>query len=152
MLARLIAAAAFVAAAPAALADASGLEVRLPSGDASRGIDTILRLAATKTLGARPNTHRLHGNAVWLRDAAPDPDERWRLIVGYGTLVGRQTGLVADVMREQERALGEMASIAEVRLRHELARGMTLSFGAGAGHGGPGAPRWRIVAGFAQSF
>lgn len=127
----------------------------LPTGRASRGIDTTMRLAATKTLGAQPNTHQVHGNLVWMRNAAPAPDERgerWRLIVGYSTLLGRQTGLVADVIREQERARGDMASIAEIGLRHELSHGTTLSFGAGAGRGGPSAPRWRLVAGFEQSF
>ena len=127
----------------------------LPTGRESRGIDTTMRLAATKTLGARPNTHQVHGNVVWMRNAAPGPEERgerWRLIVGYSTLLGRQTGLVADVIREQERARGEMASIAELGVRHELAHGTTFSFGAGAGRGGASAPRWRVVAGFEQSF
>ena len=33
-----------------------------------------------------------------------------------------------------------------------LAHGTTLSFGAGVGRGSPSAPRWRLVAGFEQSF
>lgn len=134
---------------------AAFLGFALPTGRESRGIDTTLRLAATKTLGAEPNTHQVHGNVVWMRDAAAGPEERserWRLIAGYSTVLGRQTGLVADVIREQERARGEMASIAEVGLRHELSHGTTFSFGAGAGRGSPSAPRWRVVAGFEQSF
>lgn len=127
----------------------------LPSGRASRGIDTTMRLAATKTLGGAPNLHQLHGNVVWMRNAAAGPEERserWRLIAGYSRLLSQQTGLVADVIREQERARGEMASIAELGLRHELSHGTTLSFGAGVGRGSPSAPRWRLVAGFERSF
>lgn len=127
----------------------------VPSGRESRGIDTTMRLAATKTLGAEPKKNQLHGNVIWMRNAAAGPEERserWRLIAGYSRLLGQQTGLVADVIREQERARGEMASIAELGLRHELAHGTTISFGAGAGRGSPSAPRWRVVAGFEQSF
>lgn len=127
----------------------------LPTGRESRGIDTTLRLAATKTLDAGPAKQQVHGNIVWMKNAAPGPEERserWRLIAGYSRLLGQQTGLVADVIREQERARGEMASIAELGVRHELAHGTTISFGAGAGRGSPSAPRWRVVAGFEQSF
>jgi hypothetical protein len=131
------------------------LAFALPSGRESRGIDTTLRLAATKTLGGAPYLQQVHGNVVWMRNAAASPEERgerWRLIAGYSRLLSQQTGLVADVIREQERARGEMASIAELGLRHELAHGTTLSFGAGVGRGSPSAPRWRLVAGFEQSF
>lgn len=76
----------------------------------------------------------------------------WRVSADYGSLLGRQAGLVADVMREQERALGEPVSIAGVGLRRELSRETTLSLSFGAGTGSPGAPRWRLVAGFEQSF
>ncbi len=76
----------------------------------------------------------------------------WRISAGYRRLLGRQTGLVADVIREQERALGEAVSIAEVGVRHPLSRETAFSLGIGAGTGGPSAPRWRVIAGFEQSF
>jgi hypothetical protein len=105
------------------IAAAALLAAALPAlADESHGIDMALPLGATK------------------------------LVVGYEKLFGRQTGLVADVMREQERARGEIGGIAELGLRHELAGGMAISFGAGAGNGSPIAPRWRVVAGFEQTF
>lgn len=93
-------------------------------------------------------------NAIWLRNAAPQPEERserGRVIVGYSTLVASRTVLVADLIREQSPERGQMASIAEIGLRRELARETTLAAGVGAGHGS-GAPRWRLIAGLQQSF
>lgn len=105
----------------------------------------LLRLAAAAVLlvGANPV----------LADASDvQRSDRWRLTAGCSTPFGRQTGLVADVIREQRRALGDMASIAEIGVRHDFGRGARISFGAGAGTGSPNAPRWRVVAGFEQDF
>lgn len=144
MLARLIAAALGLAAT-AAFADGSNLELQLrwnlarfgpAAGRESLGVDMTLRLPATRALGAQPSTPWTLGNVVWIRNAK----------------LGPQNGLVADVIRELERARGEMASIAEVGVRHELSHETTFSFGVGAGHGSPMAPHWRVVAGFEQSF
>ena len=76
----------------------------------------------------------------------------WRVGADASPLLGRQSRLVAEVIREQERALGETASIAGLGLRRELSRETTLSLSFGAGSGGPAAPRWRLIAGFEQSF
>src|SRR5256885_14899198 len=50
---------------------AAFLRLDVPTGHESRGLDTTVRLAATKTLGAEPDTHQLHANAVWTRNAPP---------------------------------------------------------------------------------
>src|SRR5690349_19476865 len=101
----------------------------------------LLRLAAVAVLlvGANPA----------VADASGDGKAaRWQVSGGCGTLFGRQAGLVADVIREQRRALRDMASIAEIGVRHDFGRGARISFGAGTGTGSPNAPRWRVVAGF----
>lgn len=142
--------------------EASGLPalaafVRLdaPTGQESRGLDTTFRLAATKTLGAERYTHQVHANVMWTHNAAPLAEERShfaRVLLGYSTPFSERTVVVADVIREQERTRGEMASIAELGLRHALADKTTLSLGIGAGRGGADAPRWRLIAGLERSF
>jgi hypothetical protein len=126
-----------------------------PTGEGSRGLDTTFRLAATKTLGAERYTHQVHANVMWTRNAAPLADERShfaRLLVGYSTALNEHTVLVGDLIREQERTRGEMASIAELGLRRALASKTNLSLGVGAGRGGADAPRWRLMAGLEHSF
>lgn len=130
------------------------MRLDLPSGRDSRGVDPSVRLAATKTLGERAQTHQVHANVMWLRNAAAQPQERperGRLLLGYSTPVAARSVFVADWIREQSRERAQRASIAEVGLIHELARETTLAFGVGTGRGA-GAPRWRIVAGVQQAF
>jgi hypothetical protein len=97
----------------------------------------------------------VHANVVWTRNAAPGPEERShlaRLLLGYSTLLSERTVLVGDLIREQQRTRGEMASIAELGVRRELARETTISLGVGAAHGSADAPRWRFMAGLERSF
>lgn len=120
----------------------------------------LLRLIAAATFLAASSPALADGSNAGRttpRDFAPDGElaftvQGWRISAGYRRLPGRQTGLVADVIREQERALGETVSIAEVGMRHPLSRETAFSLGFGAGTGSPSAPRWRVIAGFEQSF
>jgi hypothetical protein len=126
-----------------------------PTGQDSRGLDTTLRLAATKTLGAERYTHQVQANLMWTHNAAPGADERShfaRVLVGYSTALNERTVVVADLIREQERTRGEMASIAELGVRRALAGKTVLSLGLAAGTGGADAPRWRLMAGLERSF
>lgn len=134
---------------------AAFLRLDVPTGHDSRGLDTTVRLAATKTLGAEPDTHQLHVNVVWTRNAAPGVDERTqvrRLLVGYSTLLGERTALVGDLIREEERSRGALGTIVELGLRRELSRETTLSLGVGTGRGSPEVSRWRLMAGLERSF
>ena len=134
---------------------AAFLEVDVPTGQRSRGVDPGLRLVATKTLSARPNTHQVHFNALWIRNNAPLPDahgRRVRLLAGYSTPLAERTVLVADVIRQHERERGQMSTIAEVGLRQEVARRTMVSFAVGSGRGGESAPRWRLHAAFERAF
>lgn len=136
-------------------ATALQLQLDLPSGRDTRGVDPTVRLIATKTLGNQPKTHQLHVNAAWTRNNSPMPGERReraQLIIGYSTALTERTTPVADLVREQERERGQMASIAEIGLRQDLGSKTTLSLGAGAGRGGDSAPRWRAVAAVERSF
>jgi hypothetical protein len=134
---------------------AAELQLALPSGKNTLGIDPTLRAIATKTLGSRPKTHQVHLNLAWTRNNRPDAGERReraQAVVGYSTPIGDKTAFVADLVREQQREVGEMATIAEVGIRRELAKQTTLSLGAGAGRGSPSAPRWRLNAGIERGF
>ena len=134
---------------------AAFLRLDAPTGERSRGLDTTLRVAATKTLGRERYTHQVHANLMWTRNAAPGAEERShfaRVLVGYSTALNERTVVIADVIREQERTRGEMASIAELGLRRALASKTTLSLGVGAGRGGAETPRWRLMAGLERSF
>ena len=134
---------------------AAFLRLDAPTGQDSRGLDTTFRLAATKTLGAERYTHQVHANLMWTHNAAPGVEERShfaRLLLGYSTALGERTVIVADIIREQERTRGEMASVVELGLRRALAEKTNLSLGFGAGTGGAEAPRWRLMAGIERSF
>lgn len=134
---------------------AAFLELDLPSGKGSRGVDAGLRLAATKTLGERARMHQVHLNAVWTRNAAPRPEERperVRWLAGYSTPLAEHTAFVADVIRQHERERGRMSTIAEVGMRRELAHRTIASFAVGTGRGSDGAPRWRLHAAFERAF
>jgi hypothetical protein len=129
------------------------VQADLPTGYRTSGTDTRVELIATRTLAARPGLHQIHFNAMWVRNAAPAPDERadrGRFIVGYSVLLGEHTALIADVVRQHERERGGMSTVVEAGLRRAadwLRRDATLSFGIGRGWGADSAPRLRVTAG-----
>lgn len=128
------------------------LRLDAPTGRQSRGLDTTLRLAASKTVA---DGQQVHANLAWTRNAGSGPDERAhlrRVLLGYSRLLGEHTLVVADAIREEERTAGAMATIFELGLRRELARETTLSLGVGAGRGSPEAPRLRFMAGVERSY
>ncbi len=134
---------------------AAELQLEFPTGKDTRGVDPTLRLISTKTLGSRAKQHQLHVNVGWTWNRAPQPSERrerGQLVLGYSTPLSGGTVLVADLVRQHERELGRMTSIAEVGFRRDLGPQTTLSVGAGAGRGGQSAPRWRVVAGIERGF
>lgn len=135
-----------------ALAAAVRLEV--PTGTHAEGIDTTLKLMATKTLGATPGANQLHLNAAWRNNSQPREGDRrntGRLILGYSTPLSAQTVLVADLIRGHAGEGGSMSTIAEIGLRKLLTRDTVAAFGIGHGHGDD-APRWRLTAGLQSSF
>ncbi|RPH46559.1 MAG: hypothetical protein EHM87_01510 [Burkholderiales bacterium] len=136
-----------------AIAVGAGLE--LPTGKNAEGTDLTLRLLATKTLGAVPGTHRIHGNASWRinDDALPgERDDTVRFGLGYSTPLSDATLLVADVMRGHGRlgATG-MSTVWELGVRQVFTPGTIVAVGLGVGSG-PDAPDWQVTAGVETRF
>jgi hypothetical protein len=136
-----------------AVAVGGGLE--LPTGKNAAGTDVTLEVLATKTLGERPGTHRIHGNFIYrINDdaRAGERDDTVRWILGYSTPLTDSTVVVADVVRGHGR-LGatSMSTLWEVGLRHQWQRGTIVSLGLATGSGDD-APDWAITAGLQQQF
>ena len=134
---------------------AFGAGIELPTGKDAEGTDMTLRVLATKTLGARPGEHRIHGNLVYRinDDARPgERDDTTRVILGYSTPLSDATVLVADVLRGHGRlgATG-MSTVYELGVRHAWTPGTAVSVGLAIGDGGD-APDWAITAGFQTRF
>ncbi|HYF60746.1 MAG TPA: hypothetical protein VEA81_17495 [Burkholderiaceae bacterium] len=134
---------------------AGGFGIELPTGKDAEGTDTTLRLVATKTLGARPGTHQIHGNAIWRRNDDPragERDDTSRFILGYSTPLSDSTVIVADLVRGHGR-LGatSMQTVYEVGIRQAFTRGTTLALGLARGRG-PDSPNWQVTAGFQSQF
>ncbi|TFZ06584.1 hypothetical protein EZ313_08125 [Ramlibacter henchirensis] len=133
---------------------AGELQLDLPSGKDTRGVDPTLRLIGTKSLG-EGGKQQFHLNLGWTRNNSPEPGERrerGQVIVGYSLQLGERSALVADVIREHQREVGQMATIAEVGYRRELSEQTTLGVGIGAGRGSDSAPRWRLTAAIERGF
>lgn len=131
------------------------LRVDVPTGHQSHGLDPSLRLAATKTLGQRADTHQIHANVLVTQNTAPLPEERRIIqgaIVAYSTLVAEKTVGIADVIRQHERLQGTVSTIAEVGLRRDFGNELVLSAGLAHGRGGPDTPRWRMTFGVEKGF
>lgn len=126
----------------------------LPTGRNSNGIDTRVKLIATKALGDSYLLHRLHLNLAWNHNADPTADERrdrYSAILGYSHLLPDDTVLVMDVVREQELEKSKTDNIVEAGIRRMLMPSAVLSLGVGAGIG-PDSPDFRLTIGFQYSF
>ncbi len=126
----------------------------LPTGRNSNGVDTRVKLIATKGLGNDYLLHRLHLNLSWLHNAGRVVNERkdrYSAILGYSHLLPNDTVLVADVVREQELENGKTDNVVEAGIRRMLTTGSVLSLGFGAGIGHD-SPAFRVTMGFQYSF
>lgn len=134
---------------------AGGFGVELPTGTNAAGADTYWRLVATKTLGAQPGVHQIHGNLIYRHNDDPRPGERddtSRFIIGYSTPLSPAVLLVADVVRGHGR-LGSlsMQTIYEVGVRYLFTPTTALAFGFATGNG-PDSPEWQLTTGFQARF
>lgn len=128
--------------------------VDFPSGKDSAGIDTAVKLIASKMIVPSTLFHRVHFNAVWYRNAGASEDERenrYALIAGFDVRAGKDATLVVDFVREQDRKHGENANILELGIRRQITPFTVISLGAGVGIGDE-SPDYRLVAGFQYSF
>lgn len=133
---------------------ALSLEGEFPTGVDSEGIDTKLKLIASKTLGRSSLYHRLHLNAAWKRIGEPGAGERrdlLELVAGYDRRLRPNTHLVADVVYEEQKKKGEAHWIAEVGVRQQISPLTVVALGVGAGLNDD-APRYRVTLGVQRSF
>lgn len=131
----------------------SGL-VEFPSGKDSAGIDTAIKLIASKMIVPGTLFHRVHFNAVWRRNAGASEDERenrYALIAGFDVRAGKDAILVMDFVREQDRNHGENVNILDLGVRRQITPFTVISLGAGVGIGDE-SPDYRLAAGFQYSF
>lgn len=129
--------------------------VELPTGKDTEGIDTTVKFIASKMPFPKSYLlHRVHLNIIWRHDSERKDDERsdyYKAILGFSSRVGKDTMLVFDILREQERKEKEEANIFEVGIRRQLDPLTVIVVGGGAGLGDE-SPDMRLTFGFQRSF
>lgn len=128
--------------------------VEIPTGKDSRGLDTALTLAATRSLNISDGNDRLHFNVSWLRNAGSDNNERehyYRIAFGYSRQFVENLTLVGNFVREEQRAKRQEANIIEAGALFQLDDRMTVSLSAGFGVAAE-SPDFRFGSGFQWSF
>ncbi|OFZ53307.1 MAG: hypothetical protein A2428_10175 [Bdellovibrionales bacterium RIFOXYC1_FULL_54_43] len=113
----------------------------IPTGKNSRGLDTSLGLALTKTLSRTGFFHRIHANAFWHHNEDPSFDERsnrYEFALGYQARLDNSNQLLFNVLRKQEVKRDKASNLVELGLRHQwnplwvLAVGATVGIGSGS--------------------
>jgi hypothetical protein len=135
-----------------ALAIIPALEI--PTGKNSRGLDTALTLAATRSLNLGDGNDRIHFNISWLRNAGSRSTERehhYRLAFGYSREFIENLTLVANFVREELKPKGVEANIFEGGALYQLDDRMAVSLSAGFGIGAE-SPDFRVGSGFQWTF
>jgi hypothetical protein len=128
----------------------ASLRLALPTGRDTEGLDTRIKLLATKTFAQR---HRVHLNALFENNQDPRPNERSNrrgLVVGYDMKLREGTLLLADYVVEHARERGRHDRLLEAGLRQKVGEGV-LGFGIGAGVG-DSATDWRLRLSWQQGF
>jgi hypothetical protein len=136
---------------PALAVEAS---VSLPYGFQNDTVEASLTLSGTMPVGDGAGRPYLHANAIWTHAFDPNPDDRTNRfagIVGLAIPVAESTGLLLDVLREQESERGRVSNLAEIGLRHALPGNFLLAVGAGAGLGNSDT-EFRLIFGVEKAF
>ena len=125
---------------------ALGIDASTPIGPGDRATQLQLTGVVTRTIDPA-GQKRLHLNAAWITRFAPSPEERhnqYRVVVGYSQLVGRDTALIVDYVRERQEFGERDANIVELGFRHRLSERVIMGFGGGAGIGRD-SPKYRAL-------
>lgn len=128
----------------------AALRVDLPSGRDSQGVDTRLKLLATKSL---PGQQRVHLNAIFENNQDPRATERSNrrgAVLGYDVQLRSGTLLLADYVVEQAQTRGRHDRLLEVGMRQKVKEGV-LGLGVGAGLGNS-ATDWRLAVSWQHDF
>jgi hypothetical protein len=114
---------------------AVSVEGDFPTGHAAQGVDTTLKLLASKTLGpwiARPQVHL---NLAWTHHGRM-PDERpdlYGLIIGYSQHLTPHLMIIADYFRQQLALAGRTEDVLELGFRRAMSPTTVVALGAGYG-------------------
>lgn len=135
---------------------ALAVEVEFPTGLSASGVDLSTVLILSKMpVPASPRHPRFHLNAIWTRNAGRDRQEEredlFTWILGYSMRVGAASTLILDLIREQKEEKREEANVAEIGVRHQLARETVLAIGGGVGFG-DASERYRVTLGIEREF
>jgi len=130
------------------------LQGQFPTGEQSAGVDTVVKLLATQSLGGGNAEPKLHLNLGWKHNAGTGRGERrdgYLAILGYTRALGERTLLLADFASEQELQDASTIHVAEVGIRHQTSRSSVISLGIGTGVTSQ-SPRFRATLGFQVGF
>lgn len=128
--------------------------VHFPTSDESDGLDTTLKLILSKSIGWSHTWQRLHINAAWKHNDDAHGDEREDYfvgIIGYDRLLGPDTILILDFVREEQKKEDKDSNFAEAGIRYQLTPLTLLAAGVSAGIGDD-SPDFRTSLGFQHSF
>ncbi len=125
-----------------------------PGGKGHAGVDSQIKLIATKILGPGDHLDELHINLIYLNTGHPEENmrrNRYQAIAGYSRRLGIDNVLVTDFVRSQEQFQGQNSNIVEIGLRHQTTPQTLYAVGIGAGIG-EDSPKLRLTFGFQHSF
>ncbi len=123
-----------------------------PTGRDSEGVDTALRLLATRSLGGRV-WHRLHGNLIADHNARPAVGERpnrYTGVLGYDRRLTPDVMMVTDLVYAQGRERDATDRLVEIGARYRVMNDV-VSFGVGRGLRSS-ATTWRLLASYQHVF
>ena len=115
---------------------AVSVEGDFPTGHAAQGIDTTLKLLASKTLGTWIVHPQIHLNLTWTHQAGRMPEERpdlYGLIIGYSQHLTARLMIVADYFRQQLALTGRSEDVLELGFRRGISGSTVVALGAGYG-------------------
>lgn len=125
-----------------------------PSSDDGEGVDTRLKLIATKSISKSALFQRLHLNLIWNHNTDSLHDERddyYSAIIGYDRAITADAFLVLDFVREQQIEKNTSFNLFEAGIRYQCNPLTVVAFGVGAGIGDD-SPDFRVTVGFQRSF
>ena len=115
---------------------AVSVEGDFPTGHAAQGVDTTLKLLASKTLGTWIARPQVHLNMTWTHHAGRMPDERpdlYGLIIGYSQFLTPRLMIVADYFHQQLPLVGRTEDVLELGFRRGISGTTVVALGAGYG-------------------
>jgi hypothetical protein len=130
-------------------------DVSVPLGS-HPGLDTELTLLAAQPLtGKGEGGPALYLNLSWLHffdaESGEERSNGYAAAFGVSFPVGENTGLVADIVHEDERDRDQATNLVEAGVRREVMEGLILSVGAGTGLAGD-SPEFRLTVGLQHQF